>query len=187
MRFMQCQKEAQNTMNEISSHALEYLDNAIYNDYQFLIRHKADLTKQQIGPLQVDYLYMRSFYDDSISTNHKIAFEYYRNQARQFWLKMDKQSQGKIALVMHRAGDKTTAGAIVKSLKENAILNPTLGMYWKDNTRGFYWHQAPIETHSLLIEAFLRSCGRFIFCSANETLVIKPETCSGLGIYKGNR
>jgi hypothetical protein len=27
-------------------------------------------------------------------------------------------------------------------------------MYWKDNIRGYYWYQSPIETQSALIEAF---------------------------------
>jgi hypothetical protein len=59
-----------------------------------------------------------------------------------------------IAMVLHRAKDKVTTQAILKSLKENAIDNPTLGMYWKENTRGYFWYQAPVETQSLLIEAF---------------------------------
>src|SRR4030095_17004019 len=29
-----------------------------------------------------------------------------------------------------------------------------LGMYWKENSGGWFWHQAPIETQALLIEAF---------------------------------
>jgi hypothetical protein len=27
-------------------------------------------------------------------------------------------------------------------------------MYWKENSGGWFWHQAPIETQALLIEAF---------------------------------
>src|SRR5678810_547202 len=32
--------------------------------------------------------------------------------------------------------------------------NEELGMYWKENSGGWFWHQAPIETQALLIEAF---------------------------------
>jgi hypothetical protein len=42
----------------------------------------------------------------------------------------------------------------LKSLKETAIVNEELGMYWKTPSNGWFWYQAPIETQSLLIEAF---------------------------------
>jgi len=34
------------------------------------------------------------------------------------------------------------------------LKNEEFGMYWKDNSGGYYWYQAPIETQALLIEAF---------------------------------
>jgi uncharacterized protein YfaS (alpha-2-macroglobulin family) len=42
----------------------------------------------------------------------------------------------------------------MKSIKERAINDDEMGMYWKDNVPGYYWYQAPIETQALLIEAF---------------------------------
>jgi hypothetical protein len=141
-------------VEEIPEKALPYLDNQMSEDYKNLIKYKADLTKQQLSYTQVQYLYMRSFFEDSIDTKNKKAFDYYMTQAKQYWLKMDRQSQAMIAIVLHRAKDKVTSQAILKSLKENAIDNPTLGMYWKENTRGYFWYQAPVETQSLLIEAF---------------------------------
>jgi uncharacterized protein YfaS (alpha-2-macroglobulin family) len=62
--------------------------------------------------------------------------------------------QGMVALALHRYNDAVTAKAILASLKENAIKDEEKGMYWKDNTAGYYWHQAPVETQSLLIETF---------------------------------
>jgi uncharacterized protein YfaS (alpha-2-macroglobulin family) len=141
-------------VEEILEKALPYLDDEMSEDYKNLIKYKADLTKQQLSYTQVQYLYMRSFFEDSIDIKNKKAFDYYMSQAKQYWLKMDRQSQAMIAIVLHRAKDKVTTQAILKSLKENAIDNPTLGMYWKENTRGYFWYQAPVETQSLLIEAF---------------------------------
>jgi hypothetical protein len=61
-----------------------------------------------------------------------------------------------IALAMYRNHDATTAKAIIKSLKENAIVKEELGMYWKEwTTGGYYWYQAPIESQALMIEAFM--------------------------------
>ena len=66
-----------------------------------------------------------------------------------------KYMQGMIALSTHRDGDRDLAKAIIRSLKENAIYNEDLGMYWKAfNTGGYYWHEAPIESQALMIEAF---------------------------------
>jgi hypothetical protein len=60
-----------------------------------------------------------------------------------------------IALALYRSNDKTTPLAITRSLKENSINNEEMGMYWKDwTTGGYYWHQAPIESQSVMIEAF---------------------------------
>ena len=45
--------------------------------------------------------------------------------------------------------------AIIKSLKENSINNEELGMYWKEwDNGGYWWYQAPIESQSMMIEAF---------------------------------
>jgi hypothetical protein len=146
--------KVEDEMDEIVGKALPYLDDELGEDYNNLIKYKADLTKQQLSYTQVQYLYMRSFFEDTIDTKNKKAFDYYMTQGKQYWLKMDRQSQAMIAIVLHRANHKATAQAILKSLKENAIDNPTLGMYWKENTRGYFWYQAPVETQSLLIEAF---------------------------------
>src|SRR4030095_5755612 len=62
--------------------------------------------------------------------------------------------QGMIALALSRTGDTKTPVDILKSLKETSIANDESGMYWKNEKVGWFWYQAPIETQSLLIEAF---------------------------------
>src|SRR5436190_3178049 len=63
--------------------------------------------------------------------------------------------QAMIALALHRSNDAVTPKAIISSLKENSISKEELGMYWKEwTTGGYYWHQAPIESQALMIEAF---------------------------------
>ncbi|MES1223633.1 MAG: alpha-2-macroglobulin, partial [Bacteroidota bacterium] len=82
------------------------------------------------------------------------AMNYYRKQSQQFWLQQNKYMQGMIALELFRTGDLQKAKDILNSLKQNAIVNEELGMYWKENIAGYYWYQSPIEAQSLLIEAF---------------------------------
>ena len=152
-----------NTLNDaqqkdwagITKAAVSYLDQRIKEDYDWLVKHKSDLSKNNLGYTQIQYLYMRSFFNNyAIPGASFTAISYYRKQSQQFWLQQNKYMQGMIALSLSRSGDNRTAADILKSLKQNAIVNEEMGMYWKENNAGYYWHQAPIETQSLLIEAF---------------------------------
>ena len=140
------------SVRQIRESALEYLDRSLMEDLRELNRQKADLSKQQPSPIQVQYLYVRSHYGGK--PKEAKAYDYFMEQARQYWLQMDRQSQGMLALVFHRLGNKAMASRIMNSLREKAITDPKMGMYWKENMRGYFWYQAPVETQSLLIEAF---------------------------------
>jgi uncharacterized protein YfaS (alpha-2-macroglobulin family) len=144
-------------LNSIIKTALTYLDKKIKQDYDNLKKYRADLSKQQVGYNEIQYLYMRSFFPNhAVWGDAQIAYVYYQKQAAQFWTKQNKYAQGMTALALHRKGDKQTPTAILKSLKETSINHEELGMYWKDNEfgRSWFWWAAPIETQSLMIEVF---------------------------------
>ncbi len=136
--------------------ALPYLDKKIKEEYDNLIKYKADLKKNNLSYTATQYLYMRSFFKETtIPAASQKAFTYYLQQSKKYWLSNSKYMQAMIALTLNRNNDLQTATAIIKSLRENSISNEELGMYWKEwNTGGYYWHQAPIESQSLMIEAF---------------------------------
>tara|TARA_R110002153_G_scaffold7573_10_gene33963 strand:+ start:15 stop:1103 length:1089 start_codon:yes stop_codon:yes gene_type:complete len=98
---------------------------------------------------------MRSYYPE-IKVSKKVTeiMDYYTRQAQKYWVKRDLYSKGLLSLILFRNGSTATANKIIKSLEENSILSDELGMYWKENNNSWYWYQAPIETQSLLIEAF---------------------------------
>jgi len=142
-------------LKAILSTAIPYLDRKIKADYDDLIKYKVNLKSQNIGYTQIQYLYMRSFFPEyKIDAASQTAYNYYYKQAQQYWLSQSKYMQGMIALALNRTADTKTPAAILKSLKETSINNEELGMYWKDQTNGWFWYQAPIETQALLIEAF---------------------------------
>ncbi|MEM6800090.1 MAG: MG2 domain-containing protein [Bacteroidota bacterium] len=142
-------------INAIGTKGLAYLDKQIRKDYQYLKRVKADLEKDHLGQTQIQYLYARSFYPEiPIPTQSVEAYNYYAGQGKKYWLNKSKYMQGMLSLVYHRMGEASASSDILKSLKENAVFNEELGMYWKDLSRGWYWYQAPIERHALLLEAF---------------------------------
>jgi uncharacterized protein YfaS (alpha-2-macroglobulin family) len=150
-------KQQEEQLSIILRTAIPYLDKKIKEDYDNLIKHKADLKKQNIGYLEIQYLYMRSFFPQfKIAVASQTAYTYFRSQSQQFWTKQNNYTKGMTALALYRTGNVQTSAAILKSLKETAITNEELGMYWKDNSfgRSWFWWYAPIETQALLIEAF---------------------------------
>lgn len=146
---------AKEKINAIVKAALPYLDRRIKEDYDALLKTKADLKNNHLGYMQVHYLYMRSFFPEYAIPGASLnAITYYRKQSKQYWTLQSRYMQGMIALQLFRTGDKYTALSILTSLKDNAVVSDEMGMYWKDNRSGYYWYQAPVETQSLLIEAF---------------------------------
>ena len=84
--------------------------------------------------------------------------------AKQTWPKLGRRSQGHVALALHRAGNREAAASILASLKERAVdadVKPGAekdswqGMWWRDRHPVWWsWASAPIETQSVMIEAF---------------------------------
>lgn len=135
--------------------AIQYLDKRIAEDYQQILKSKSSLALNHLQYIQIQYLYMRSFFPEwGIPGESFTAVNFFRKQSQQFWLQQNKYMQGMIALALHRTGDIKTAQDIIRSLQQNALVNEEMGMYWKEVRPGYYWYQAPIETQSLLIEAF---------------------------------
>lgn len=138
--------------------AIGFIDQEIIKHYRKLEENVAEkrttLDKDHLDHLVVHYLYARSFFlnhpiDKELQQIHK----FYLEQAEKYWLEKGLYQQGMIGLALNRFGEKTIPANIVKSLKERALQNEELGMYWK-YPGGYFWHQLPIETHTMLMELF---------------------------------
>ncbi len=140
----------------IVNKAIPYLDKKIKADYDELIKLNIHLKNNNLSSTAIQYLYMRSFFTEiPVNPVAQTAYNYYLQQSKKYWLSNAKYLQAMIALSLNRTKDVRTPAAIIKSLKENAINNEELGMYWKEWTNGgYYWYQAPIESQALMIEAF---------------------------------
>jgi hypothetical protein len=140
-------------LTDIIAAALGYADRKITMDYQQDLKVTGGI--HWISPFAAQYLYMRSLFNDNgIPGSAFPAVNFYRKVAEQEWVKAGKYIQGMVALALFRTGDVATARSILASLRETAIRNEELGMYWKGMEGGYYWYQAPVETEALLIEAF---------------------------------
>ncbi|HUS00851.1 MAG TPA: alpha-2-macroglobulin family protein [Chitinophagaceae bacterium] len=143
-------------LRSILNAGIIYLDKRLIEDYDYLIKHKVKLDQNNLSYIAIHYLYMRSFFPEyAITKEIQTAYNYYREQSKKYWLTQSKYMQALIALSLHRTNDNTTPKAITRSLKENAINNEELGMYWKEwDNRSWWWYQAPIESQAMMIEAF---------------------------------
>lgn len=143
-------------MKPIVDKALPYLDARLKDEYDNLVKYKADLAKNNLSYTAVQYLYMRSFFSETkIAAASAKAADYYKAQSAKYWLSQSKYMQAMTALAAERNGDDKTAKAIIESLKQNAVISDEMGMYWKDLAKGgYYWYQAPIESQAMMIEAF---------------------------------
>ena len=135
--------------------AIDYMDNEIREDFNRLKENGATLDENHLSKIHVHYLYARSFFMKQfpLEPQDTKSYQYYYGQAQQYWLKQNLYLQGMIALANNRNNDKKQAVNIMESIKDKALYDEEMGMYWRKNN-GYYWSQAPVERQALLIEAF---------------------------------
>jgi uncharacterized protein YfaS (alpha-2-macroglobulin family) len=156
LKKLQALPASDQNLDAIIKQAIPYLDERIQEDYEQMLKHNKNVPiDNNLGYTQIQYLYMRSFFPEAgVPGSVFKAYDYYRKQSQKHWLQQSRYMQGMIALALFRTGDVRTAQQIVASLKQNALVNEEMGMYWKDFTGGYYWYQAPVESQALMIEVF---------------------------------
>lgn len=155
--------------------AVKYCDFELSEHYDALERNvKEGQTKWEDDHLDymvIHYLYARSFFlpkdrlqaggnmgwisENSVDFDDRMdkILSFYLGQAEKYWLNKGMYKEGMLALALQRFGKSESPARIVRSLKERALNHEELGMYWK-YPKGWWWYQAPIETHALMIEVF---------------------------------
>lgn len=139
------------TLETLLDKGLKYLDTQITSDFNWLKKNKIDLNNSNLFTNQIQYLYMKSFFaDDSKKTE---AYQYYYNQAKQYWNKQNTYNAALIGLTFYRNNETRFVDVnILPSVLKNAIEDTTKGtLYWKERTT-FFWYASPIEHQSLMIE-----------------------------------
>jgi uncharacterized protein YfaS (alpha-2-macroglobulin family) len=135
--------------------AVKRLDNWVKARYDAI--KPADRQRNHLSSVIALYLYGRSFFleDQPIADQHREAVNYWRSQAKKYWLELNnRQSQAHIAVAMKRFGELDVAQSVMKSIKERSVSDEELGMFWRDLELSWWWYRAPIETQAMMIEAF---------------------------------
>lgn len=135
-----------------------------FMDEQFLEMHKTRLVNEikyskwnwDDNYIDLHYFYGRSFYlkNNPLPEAISVASNRYIETIESNWLNYSIYKKGLAALILNRFNRRESALKILNNLKETASTTEEWGMYWLENSAGYYWYSAPIETQALLIEAF---------------------------------
>lgn len=137
--------ESELKYKDIVSKGIAYLDS----------KFEATKTKRVVTS-DLHYLYARSFFlkEHPLSIKQDSIIKLQLIDYKKNWLENSLYEKTVLALILHRFDDKSFAKKIIENLRESTILDDTKGMFWKENTNGYYWYQSNIELQALLIEAF---------------------------------
>ncbi|BFP40579.1 hypothetical protein FGF1_14240 [Flavobacteriaceae bacterium GF1] len=136
--------------------ALKYLDQEFTKSYKRALENAIDPPKITLTNSDIHYLYARSFFLERhpLTEELKAIQSEYVKLCGENWLTKSLYNKAMISLILNRYGNKELSKKIIDGLEEQAVHSEENGTHWKENTAGWYWFQAPIETQALLIEAF---------------------------------
>ncbi|MBK5720323.1 hypothetical protein JGH11_05520 [Dysgonomonas sp. Marseille-P4677] len=142
-------------VKEMQMKALKYVDNQIVKDFENLKKHNKEWEKiTSISTNQLEFAYIRSFYRDiPISQEARAAERFYTNVASKNWTKLNLYERSILSLVLKQNGEKDLANKIVKSIKEYALKDTKLGMYWPNNRSHVFMSMSAISVHTFLMDA----------------------------------
>jgi len=144
-------------ISEMLKKAINYLDETVNTEFERLKKDDKDYPKpDHLSYDDIQYLYARSYFTSAfpIDAKYNEMIGYYQSQSVKYWKSQNNYLKAMMALYLNRMNNKQTASVIMRSLKENALYSDEMGMYWRNEQPGWFWHQAPVETQALLIEAF---------------------------------
>lgn len=158
LKFLKVLNPLENSeINRMLEKAINYLDESMNIEFEKIRKDDKDYLKNDhLGNDDIQYLYARTYFSTDFILDKKYyeMFAYYQAQSVKYWKSKNNYLKAMMALYLNRSDDEKTASLIMRSLKETALYSEEMGMYWRNDQRGWYWYQAPVETQALLIEAF---------------------------------
>lgn len=139
---------------EMIGKAVGYLDDQLLDDYTKMLKN-SNTKKPAPDDSQLHYLYARSYFFSSypVAEKYRAAFRYYQEGVSLKGVAISPMMQAMTALALHRAGDKQNAEKIMASLSDKALTDKEGNLYWR-REYGQRWYDAPLETQSIVIEAW---------------------------------
>lgn len=149
------QVEYPQEIKEMQMKALKYIDNQIAEDFKNLKKYNKDWKKiTTISTNQLEFAYVRSFYRDiPISQEARAAERFYTDVVTRNWTKLNLYERSILSVVLKQNGEKEQANKIVKSIREHAVKNAGMGMYWPNNRSNVFMSLSAISVHTFLMDA----------------------------------
>ena len=143
-------------LNKLNPESVDKYEDIVTKGIDYLDSKFETSKTNKIVNTDLHYLYARSFFLDEhpLSIKQDSILKLELADYKKNWLQQTLYQKTILALVLHRFDDKSFAKKIIEHLRESTVLDETKGMFWKENTNGYYWYQSNIELQALLIEAF---------------------------------
>lgn len=134
---------------------------------------------------QEELLYARSFFTGSIPFPPEAKRQYtiLLEKARRCQTNPDRLAgAARIALVLHRLGEREIAMRLLRSIREYAASDPDQGFFWPANRAlPWSWQDRPVETQVLLLEAFHEIENDPLAVSGMVTWLLRQRRTAGWG------
>lgn len=142
-------------IKEMQMKALRYIDSKILEDYNNLKKNNKNWKEAtRISTNQLEFAYVRSFYRDiPINQETREAERFYTNVVAKNWTKLNLYEMSILSVLLQKNGDKELAAKIVKSIREHAVKDKSLGMYWPNNRMNVFMSMSAISVHTFLMDA----------------------------------
>ncbi|GAB4322428.1 MAG: alpha-2-macroglobulin family protein [Bacteroidales bacterium] len=143
--------------------AIRAADQFVTEDYNKMKKRydNAELNKDHLTPQMIQYLYMRTIFldDATVSPSSSEAFDWIRDQAATCWSGRNNYQKTMIALALDNLGVKSLPTRIMQSVREYALYDKELGMWFRDDTPKYNWYGDALAAQALYITAFDRILG----------------------------
>lgn len=191
--FAQLSKIGVEIPNQNILSAVKFIDQQAVEYYNDLLKNqKINLNDFTPPYIIVNYVYTRLLYSNvKFEKESEKVFCFFYEKTIDNWKNYNYYGQAIIALSAYMKKNMDLATKIINSLKQKAIEKEEMGMYWKSSDEGMYWYQLPIETQSLLINAFyeitkdFESCNKMIIwlLKNKQTNNWKTTTATAYAVY----
>ena len=139
-------------VSKVVNTIIGFLDKALKKNYEDLLKHKLDLSKDHLDMNVLHYLYARSYFNSiEIPSEVSKAYEYYLSQADTYGNEKGIYGSALSAFVLYRSNNIERSMALKQSLIERSLQSDALGRYWNTGD-GYSWYDMPIENQALMIE-----------------------------------
>ncbi|RYD81614.1 MAG: hypothetical protein EOP53_05930 [Sphingobacteriales bacterium] len=153
---MEIRNDYMERMRAMMIKAVIYMDEQMLADHENIKKiHPKTVDENHLSSIIVQYFYARSYFKMvPMQRKYQYAYVYWQKQGKKYWTSLNLQQKAMYALALNMIDNDHDAHEIIESINEYALHSEEMGMYWKENTTGYNWHQQPTVTQSILIEAF---------------------------------